>query len=235
MPLRQNVLHIVDAGNEGLDQRLFTAQLGAGINGFLNRDQNLFVCPVRVMILLDKQKDVVNIDLNLTDQLDFKHHIVGDVLFLPVTPPLAPFIAQILIPSEIILQVPLGQQIFPRKLIERRKQIAHPKDCPEQCDKMLLILISLHTRLRQWEVGFQLRYHVHISGVGLMRRIDITMVIVVKLAHQDNAARIFIAEQRNGGVHPLLQVAEADDVAKGLNAVQNSVGAAERLNQPVHP
>ena len=61
------------------------------------------------------------------------------------------------------------------------------------------------------------------------------MVIVVKLAHQDNAARIFIAELRNGGVHPLLQVAEADDVAKGLDAVQNSVGAAERLNQPVHP
>ena len=69
----------------------------------------------------------------------------------------------------------------------------------------------------------------------LVRRIHIAVIIVVKLAHQDNAARIFIAEQRNGGVHPLLQVAEADDVAEGLNAVQNSVGSAERLNQTVHP
>ena len=183
----------------------------------------------------DKQKNIINIDFDLTDQLDFKHHIVGDVLFLPVTPPLAPFLAQILIPSEIVLQVALGQQIFPRKLIERRKQIAHPKDRPKQRDKMFLILFSFHTRLGQWEVGFQFRYHVHISGVGLMRRIDIAVIIVVKLAHQNNAARIFIAEQRNGGVHPLLQVAEADDVAKGLDAVQNSVGAAECLNQPVHP
>ena len=235
VPFGQHVLHIVDAGNEGLDQRLFTAQLGAGVNGFLNRNQNFLVCTVRVMIFLDKQKNVINIDLNLTNQLDFKHHVVSDVLFLPVAPPLAPFVAQILIPPEVVLQVPLGQQLFPRKLVERRKQIAHPKDRPKKRDKMLLILFSLHARLGKRKVGFQLRYHFHIAGVRLMRRIDIAVIIVVKLAHQDNAACIFIAEQRNGGVHPFLQVAETDDVAKGLDTVQNSVGAAECLNQPVHP
>ena len=46
VPFGQHIFHVVDAGNEGLDQRLFTAQFRAGINGFLNRDQNLFVCPV---------------------------------------------------------------------------------------------------------------------------------------------------------------------------------------------
>ena len=49
VPFGQHVFHVVDAGNEGLNQCLFTAQLGAGINGFLNRDQNLFVCPVRII------------------------------------------------------------------------------------------------------------------------------------------------------------------------------------------
>ena len=62
----------------------------------------------------------------------------------------------------------------------------------------------------------------------------IAMVIVRIFAQQDNAACIFISKQRNSRIHPLLQVAEADDIAKGLDAVQDTVRPAERLNQTVH-
>ena len=51
---------------------------------------------------------------------------------------------------------------------------------------------------------------------------------------QDNAAGLSVAKQRNGGIHPLLQVAETDDVAEGLDGVQNAVGAAKSLDEPVH-
>ena len=64
--------------------------------------------------------------------------------------------------------------------------------------------------------------------------VHITVVVVRIFAQQNDAARILIAEQRNSRIHPLLQVAEADDIAKGLDAVQDTVRPAERLNQTVH-
>ena len=64
--------------------------------------------------------------------------------------------------------------------------------------------------------------------------IRITVVIVRVFAQQNDAARIFISKQRDSRIHPLLQVAEADDIAKGLDAVQDTVCPAERLNQTVH-
>ena len=64
--------------------------------------------------------------------------------------------------------------------------------------------------------------------------VHITVVIVRIFAQQNDAARIFISKQRNCRIHPLLQVAEADDIAKGLDAVQDTVRPAERLNQTMH-
>ena len=64
--------------------------------------------------------------------------------------------------------------------------------------------------------------------------IRITVVIVRVFAQQNDAARIFISKQRNCRIHSLLQVAETDDIAKGLDAVQDTVRPAERLNQTVH-
>ena len=40
----------------------------------------------------------------------------------------------------------------------------------------------------------------------------------------------FIAKERNRVVGALLQVAETDDIAKGLDGVQNAVGAGISLN-----
>ena len=56
----------------------------------------------------------------------------------------------------------------------------------------------------------------------------------MKTSQQDDASCLLVTEERDGSVHPLLQIAEADNVAEGFNAVQNAVGAAECLDQPVH-
>ena len=64
--------------------------------------------------------------------------------------------------------------------------------------------------------------------------VHITVVVVRIFAQQNDAASIFISKQRNCRIHPLLQIVEADDIAKGLDAVQDTVRPAERLNQTVH-
>ena len=69
----------------------------------------------------------------------------------------------------------------------------------------------------------------------LVFHIDVTMIISIELLEQHDSASILITEQGNGCIHPLLKISEADDVAKGLDAVQDTVGPAECLNQAVHP
>ena len=62
----------------------------------------------------------------------------------------------------------------------------------------------------------------------------IAKVIIIEAPHQHNAARILITKQADCSVHTLLQIAEANDITKGFDAVQDPVSAAERLNQTVH-
>ena len=89
-------------------------------------------------------------------------------------------------------------------------------------------------RLCQWELLRQVIDHVRIALMVFSLLIHITVIVVRIFAQQDNAVCIFITEQRNSRIHPLLQIAEADDIAKGLDAVQDTVRPAERLNQTVH-
>ena len=58
-------------------------------------------------------------------------------------------------------------------------------------------------------------------------------VVVVVGLEQHDAASVPVAEERERVVGGLLEVAEADDVAVGLDRVQDPVGAGERLDQAV--
>ena len=89
-------------------------------------------------------------------------------------------------------------------------------------------------RICQRELLRQVIYHVCVALMVFPLLIHITVVVVRIFAQQNDAARIFISKQRNSRIHPLLQVAETDDIAKGLDAVQDTVCPAERLNQTVH-
>ena len=58
------------------------------------------------------------------------------------------------------------------------------------------------------------------------------VVVGVRLEQHD-AACVLVAEQRDGVVGLFLQIAEGDDVAVGLDRVQDAVGARVRLDQAV--
>ena len=64
--------------------------------------------------------------------------------------------------------------------------------------------------------------------------IVVAFIIIRILPQQNHSSGFVIPEETNCIIYPLLQIAEADDIAKGLDAVQDTVRPAERLNQTVH-
>ena len=65
-------------------------------------------------------------------------------------------------------------------------------------------------------------------------RIGITVVVILKALEKHDTRRILIAEQRDCVIHTTLKIAEADNIAKGFDRVQNPVRAGKRLNQAMH-
>ena len=90
-PFDHHVGDIIDPGNEVFYQRFFTAEFRTGIDCLLDGDQDFFIITVRIMILLDEHQDIIDIDLNLLDQFDFKHDIISDVLFFSRGSAVLPF------------------------------------------------------------------------------------------------------------------------------------------------
>ena len=119
-PFKQHVRCIVDACDEGFNQRLLAAQFWAGIHGFLNRNEHFFIIAVGIVILLDENENVVNIDFNLLDEFNFKNNVVGDILFFAGGLAILPFILQVLVATEIILEITFAQNFIPSKVIKRR-------------------------------------------------------------------------------------------------------------------
>lgn len=232
-PFFHDIIHIINSSNKGFNELFLAAQFRAGIHSFLNGDENLLVITVGIMVFLHQHQDVIDIDFNLADQFNLKNDVVGDVLFLALCT-VYPLIPQILIPAQIILQVPLGDQFLPFELIKGQQQVAHPKDGSKEGDKLFLILLPLDPWFRQGELFRQFGDHIHIAWPALPILGGVAVVVIIELVQQDNAPGLSIAKQRNGGIHPLLQVAEADDVAEGLDGVQDAVGTAKGLDEAMH-
>ena len=63
---------------------------------------------------------------------------------------------------------------------------------------------------------------------------DKAIVIILEGLKQNDTRGVLVAEEGDSIIHTLLQIAEADDIAEGFDAVQNAVCAAECLNQAMH-
>ena len=229
VPLGHHVVHLVDTRDKVFDQLLFAAQLGAGIHGTADGNEHFLVVAVGIVVLLHQHEDVIDVDLDLADEFHLKDDVVGDVLLVAMAP-LQPLIPQVLVPAQIVLQIPLVQQFLLGKLIEGGEQVAHSKNGAEQSDECLLVLFSLNARVGQRELGGQFLDHIHVAGLFPAVSGGIAVVVIPELAQQHDAAGVFVAKEGDGRIHPLLQVAETDDVAEGLDRIQNAVGAAERLD-----
>ena len=97
-----------------------------------------------------------------------------------------------------------------------------------------MVLLAFNARFRQRELAGQFLDHIHIARLFLAVGSGIAVVVIPEFAQQHDAAGVFVAKEGDSRIHPLLQVAETDDVAEGLDRIQNTVGAAERLDQAVH-
>ena len=169
-----------------------------------------------VVVLLHQHEDVIDVDLDLTDEFHLKNDVVGDVLLVALAP-LQPVVPQVLVPAQIVLQISLVQQFLLGKLIEGGEQVAHPQDGTEQGDKRLLVLLAFNAWVGQRELGGQFLDHIHVAGLVLAVGSGIAVVVIPELAQQHDTAGIFVAKEGDGRIHPLLQVAETDDVAEGLH------------------
>ena len=74
----------IDCLNESLNQVLFATKLNAGVDCSVNGPKYFFILAVRRMIFPDQPKSIVNIDLDLTDQLDLELDIIVDVFLVAV-------------------------------------------------------------------------------------------------------------------------------------------------------
>ena len=231
-PVGEYIIIIIDVSDKRLDQILLASQLRARINSAADIDNNLLVFAVAVLVLLDEHEDIVDVDFDLLDQLDLKHNIVCDVLLVAALFVL-PFVAQILISAEICLQITFGEQLFVGKIVKGEQQVAHTEQSAEQQNKIALVLFALDGRLRQRKTFLQIRHHADIAGVRLAVLVGVALVVILEAPEQHHAAGFAVAKERDGVVHTLLQLPEAHDIAKGLDLVQNAVGARKCLDQAV--
>ena len=125
-PIGEHIIIVVDIRNERLNQILLASQLRARVNSAADIDNNFLVLAVAVLIFLHEHKNIIYVDIDLFYQLDLKDDIFGDILLVTVLF-ILPFVAQILIPSEIGLQVALGDKLSACKFIKRQQQIAHTR------------------------------------------------------------------------------------------------------------
>ena len=59
-PIVKDVVHFVRVGDEGFDQLLLTAQLGAGVYRTADIDDDLLILAVAIFILFDEHEDIYN-------------------------------------------------------------------------------------------------------------------------------------------------------------------------------
>lgn len=93
-------------------------KLGACVDCLAYCDENFLILTMGIVVLGYKHKDVVNIDFDLLDKLDFKYNIINNIFKLALLSALIPLVTEVLIPSEIVLQITLRKDLFALKFIK---------------------------------------------------------------------------------------------------------------------
>jgi hypothetical protein len=210
-----------DGIHELLDQVLLVAQadgLELTARSMAARISLSSPVPLACQVALDQHQDVIDVDLDLLDQLDLEHHVVVDRFLLGLVRA-AEFGVQVQVEALVVLKIPLAEDLVAREVVEGREDVLQPQDRAEQLDERLLRRLAVIAPAgtappaRRPSSGIRV-----VVGVGL---------------EQHDALGVLVAEQRQRVVGGLLQIAEGDDVAVGLDRIEDAVGARIRLDQPV--
>ncbi|MBT9169414.1 MAG: hypothetical protein DDT19_02773 [Syntrophomonadaceae bacterium] len=115
--------------------------MDTGAYGLINRNQNTLVLTVGGMELRHEHEDVIDIDFDLPNQLNFKDNIFIDS-FLFGALILSEILIQINIDALIVLKIPIRENFIAGEAVEGRQDILEPQDGSEEPDKVFLVLFS---------------------------------------------------------------------------------------------
>ena len=78
-----------------------------------------------VVIFFDQQKNIVDVDFHLLDELDFKYDVIRNIFFFVLLAPVPPLVVKIIVSSLLVLHIAFGQNVIPRKFVESGKNVPH--------------------------------------------------------------------------------------------------------------
>ena len=219
LPVGRDVLALCEVVDETLDKVALVAQLIAGCDCTFHVGDNELVGAIRVVVLLHQHQDVVDVDVHLFEQLDLEDEVVVDDggLFLV----LAPFLVKVGVDAAVVLLVARGQRVILLEFVEGHEHVAQAQYRAEEANESLFGLFPEY-QLSERELADEL-----VEALAVLRQ-----VLGIWL-EQNDASGISVAEEADGVVDTVLEIAEADDVAVGLYRVQDAIGAAERLDEAV--
>lgn len=174
-------------------------------------------------MFLNEHEDVVDIDGDLLDELDLEDNVLVVDLLLVSFPFLIPseFIPQVQIDTAIVLLLTLSELVIASEFVKGSKDVFQPNDRTKEFDELLFRRLA-YDGVSERILGEQI---INLRGV-------LVQVMLVRL-EQHYASGIPVSEEFERFVGGVLEISEANDVAVGLDGVEDAIGAREGLQQPV--
>ncbi len=107
----------IDGLDEVFNELFLTAEVDAGADGLVNRNQDALVYAVCFMVLSYEHEDIVDVDFNLPNQLDFKDNVFIDFFLLGILF-LGELLVQVNINALVVLKIAAGQNFVAQKIVE---------------------------------------------------------------------------------------------------------------------
>ena len=176
--------------------------------------------------MLHKFKDICDVNLHLLHKLNLKLDVVLYVGSLTMLLTTLEFVVQVVIPRQIILTLALLHyshlialvEVVGAEVIKCNQQVMSLQVTAEQFDEFLLLLIvgDIHY-LADWEFVLQCLHNLLVTHHVLALVVVITLVVVIKRAHEHKTCRIPVSKQCEALFRCLIEIAEAYDITTILH------------------
>ncbi len=125
--------------NKRLDEVFLVPQVRAGVNGTGDLSMHFFVFAIAVLaaVVLNEHQDVVDVDLDLFDELPFKHDVVVDE-FLVRGGVGAELGVEVEVDAAVVVLLPICELLVPSEIVERGQVVLKPQNLAEQLNELFL-------------------------------------------------------------------------------------------------
>ena len=184
-------------------------------------------------MVLDEFDHICDADRVLVHQLHLEHDIVPDADTVPRTDPLD-LVAGGEVATLVVLELPRREDPHVLgEIIKGHQQIVPAEDRTEELDEIVEVVLGLVPETDERELGHQF-FDELLEPPGILPSgFRVSEIVVLERTHDDLSSGFVIGEQGECLVDTLLHLPEADDVPVVLDAIQDTVGTGERLDQTV--